>query len=219
MRTLALDAKADAARNLLTEPCALLVLDNFETVAEAEQARLTEFLANAPCAALVTTRQMFSDRRARNILIDAMGDAEAREFVNKLIEISPRREAFAGLDVAEIIKVAAANPLVMEWVVAQIQQAQEPRHVFDELAHGRGDAAQRVFDRSFNLPYLGDDGRAALLALTLFTPNASRNALAEVAGLDAERVDDSVMRLVSLRLADTDALNARVERVRVRKAE
>jgi len=138
LRTLALDAKTDAVRNLLAETRALSVLDNFETVVEAEQARLVEFLANAPCAVLVTSRKMVTHRRARNVEIDAMADDEAREFVCKTIAISPRREVFAGLDIAQIITTAAANPLVMEWVVAQIEQAHEPHSVFEELARGKG---------------------------------------------------------------------------------
>ena len=218
LRTLAPDAKAEAVRNLLAglgdhvgdhKGSPLLVMDNFETVAEAEQARIAEFLASAPCAALVTSRQITP--RARNIEIDAMGASEAREFVDKLIEVSPRREVFQGLDTKQIIMTAEANPLVMEWVVAQIaQEAREPRRVFDELAHGKGDAAQRVFDRSFNLPYVGEDGRAALLALTLFVPNGSRDALENVADLYPLQTKDVVGRLVSLQLAETTALNNRV---------
>ncbi len=88
-----------------------------------------------------------------------------------------------------IYETAEANPFLMEWVVAQIGAAQEPDTVFEELAEGEGDAAQRVFDRSFNLPQLGEDGRAALLALSLFVPSASREALAEVAGFGDDQSD------------------------------
>src|SRR6266498_3731759 len=59
-----------------------------------------------------------------------------------------------------------------------IDEAQRPRDVLAELRQGEGDAALRVFDRTFNLEQLGDDARAALLALSLFTPSASREALA-----------------------------------------
>jgi hypothetical protein len=83
--------------------------------------------------------------------------------------------------------------------VAQIDLAQHPRDVLDELARGEGDAAERVFDRSFNPPQLGDDGRATLLALSLFVPSTSRSALADVAGFggDAKRLKEAVGRLAA----------------------
>jgi tetratricopeptide (TPR) repeat protein len=88
----------------------------------------------------------------------------------------------------------------MEWLVAQIDTAQAPYTVLDELAHGEGDAAERVFGRSFNLPQVGNDGRATLLALSLFVPSASREALAEVAGFgdNRKRLDAAVKNLSAL---------------------
>ncbi len=88
LRTLAPDKKTEAVRNLLAQTgsdsksAPLLVMDNFETVAVAEQTRIAEFLANVPCTALVTSRQI--THRARNIEIDAMGKDDALEFVNRL---------------------------------------------------------------------------------------------------------------------------------------
>jgi tetratricopeptide (TPR) repeat protein len=57
-----------------------------------------------------------------------------------------------------------------------------------------------VFDRSFNLPQLNNGGRAALLALSLFVPSATRPALMEVAGFrkDKDRLKESLKRLSSL---------------------
>lgn len=162
-----------------------------------------EFLAkHSSCAALITTREMVNG--ARNIWIDAMSPSEALEFLERLIRQSGSN-AFVDLDRQRITQVAAANPLVMEWVVAQVTLAQTPREVLDDLTHGVGDAAQRVFDRSFNLPQLGDDGRTALLALSLFVPSASRSALAAVAGFgnDANRLNEAVRRLAALRLVNT----------------
>lgn len=73
------------------------------------------------------------------------------------------------------------------------------------LTRAEGEVGERVFQRSFNLPQLGDDARATLLALSLFTPSASRPALAEVAGLgtDMHRLNEAVKRLAALRLIQT----------------
>jgi tetratricopeptide (TPR) repeat protein len=84
--------------------------------------------------------------------------------------------------------------------------------VLDDLARGEGDAAQRVFDRSFNLPQLGGDGRDALLALSLFAPDASRPALAEISGFgdDEKRLREAVMGLAALCLVETASTGERL---------
>src|SRR5207237_2705731 len=92
------------------------------------------------------------------------------------------------------------------------EAAQDPTAVLDDLTHGTGDAADRVFTRSFKLPQLTDDGRAALLALSLFTPDASRDALAEVAdfGTDTRRLNEAVRRLAALCLVKPAAAGTRL---------
>src|SRR5262249_43527983 len=115
------------------------------------------------------------------------------------------------------------------WVVAQIDEAQQPCTVLAELKRGEGDAARRVFDRSYDLEQLGDDGRAALLALSLFVPSASRESLAQVAGFgdDLKRVNEAARRLSRLwlvvtknggeRLAIEEGLTREMARSRINK--
>src|SRR6185503_10136706 len=162
----------------------------------AEQMSCLGFLSDrAPCPVLITTRPKIAS--ARNIIISAMSIEEADDFLQRLIEQTGNPSAFPQRDRERIMTASDRTPLIMQWVVAQIELAQEADTVLDELARGVGDAAERVFDRSFGLEQLGDDGRATLLALSLFAPDASRSALAEVAGFgeDSKRLDESVRRL------------------------
>jgi tetratricopeptide (TPR) repeat protein len=202
LRQLRPEQKAAEVSSLLAVERPLIVLDNFETiVAVDEQKRCVEFLSqHASCPALITTRQKISP--ARNITIPAMDSEEAEEFLKLLIKQTSDPSAFARVDLDQVKQVSERNPLIMEWIIAQIDLAQEAYTVLDELTHGGGDAAQRVFDRSFELEYLGDDGRAALLALSLFVPDASRVSLAEVAGFgaDLKRLNGAVKRLAGLSL-------------------
>jgi hypothetical protein len=108
---------------------------------------------------LITTRDKIDN--ARSVRIAAMSLEEAQIFLSRLIEEAHDRASFDGLDHALIIETAERNPLVMQWIVAQIDEAQRPRDVLAELRQGESDAAHRVFDRSFDLEQLGDDGRAA----------------------------------------------------------
>ncbi|HEV7857887.1 MAG TPA: toll/interleukin-1 receptor domain-containing protein [Pyrinomonadaceae bacterium] len=202
LRPLAPAQKEEQVRALVAAPATLVVLDNFETIKPAEQTRCVEFLyQRANCPALITTRQRVNP--ARNIPIAVMTPEEADDFLRRLIEQANDPNAFAGLDHDRIMQASERNPLVLQWVVAQIDLAQEAETVLNELSHGTGDAAQRVFNRSFELEQVGEDGRAALLALSLFVPDASRAALAEVAGFgdDIGRLNEAVKNLAALWLA------------------
>ncbi|HEX8652199.1 MAG TPA: tetratricopeptide repeat protein [Pyrinomonadaceae bacterium] len=202
LSTLALNRKEEAVRVLLAISPTMIVLDNFETVQRDEQTPCAEFLLRrAQCPALITTRQRVPI--ARNIPVDSMSHEEAQEFLERFISQMQDPQIFTAEVRQRIIETAEARPFVMQWVVAQIdQEAQEPDVVLKELSQGEGDAAERVFDRSFNLPQLGDDGRAALLALSLFVSGATRNALAEVAGFgdDENRLNEAVKSLRALSL-------------------
>ena len=198
LRTLAPDAKEAQVHALVAEPPALVVLDNYETIAPDAQKRIEQWFAHAQCSALFTSRPKID--ATRNVAIAAMSREEAHEFLEKLTGQTQDAQIFTAEVRQRIYETAEANPFVMQWVVGQIDAAQEPQTVLEELAQGEGDAAERVFDRSFNLPQLGDDGRAALLALSLFAPSATRPALAEVAGFgdDLKRVNEAVKNLRAL---------------------
>jgi tetratricopeptide (TPR) repeat protein len=192
LRTLAPAEKEEQVRVLVAD--ALVVLDNYETVAEAEQKRIETWFKRTQCSALFTSRPRVPDTVF--VPVSAMSREEAGEFLEKLSAQTQDPQIFTP-DVRErVYETAEANPYVMQWVVGQIDLAQEPGAVLDELKHGEGDAAERIFDRSFDLPLLGDDGRDTLLALSLFTPSATPDALAAVAGFDnAGRVNESVKNL------------------------
>jgi tetratricopeptide (TPR) repeat protein/energy-coupling factor transporter ATP-binding protein EcfA2 len=198
LRTLAPDLKEAKVRELVADPPILIVLDNFETLAPDAKKGIGEWFTLAQCATLLTSRHPIN--LTRNIYVAAMSPEEAQEYLEKLIAQTQDTQIFSNEVRQRIYETAEANPYVMQWVVAQINAAQEPRAVLEELAHGTGDAAERVFDRSFNLEQLGDDGRAVLLALSLFAPSATRDALAAVAGFgdDLQRVREAVKNLRAL---------------------
>ena len=198
LRTLAPDLKAAQVRELIADPPALIVLDNYETIAPEAKKGIEAWFALAQCSALFTSRHGISS--TRNISIAAMSLEEAEDYLGRLVAETQDSQIFSVEVRQRIYETAEANPYVMQWVVAQIGAAQEPRMVLEELAQGEGDAAERVFDRSFNLEQLGDDGRSALLALSLFVPSAARDALAEVAGfgVDLKRVGEALKNLRAL---------------------
>jgi predicted HTH transcriptional regulator/tetratricopeptide (TPR) repeat protein len=200
LRTLKPEDKESQIRDLVAEPPVLIVLDNYETISPDQQRAIETWFEYTNCSALFTSRQRIN--KTLNITISAMTPNEAREFLNRLVRQTQDAEIFSEDVCQRIYETAEANPFVMEWVVAQIDTQQEPDEVLEELKHGEGDAAERVFDRSFNLLQLGNDGRDTLLALSLFTPSATREALAAVAGFgdDLKRINEALTRLRVLSL-------------------
>jgi tetratricopeptide (TPR) repeat protein len=207
LRKLALEPKKEQVRAIVAAVPALIVLDNFETIEPPEAKQCAEWLAQpALCSALITTRDRVEDA-ARNIPVNTMRPEEAHNLLQQLIAQAHDPRAFARLDHDDLIQTAEANPLVLQWIVGQIDLAQDPQEVLDDLRQGEGTAAERVFDRSFRLKQLDNGGRAVLLALSLFAPSATRKALAAVSGLDKEkdrkRFKDAVRNLSALWLIRT----------------
>jgi tetratricopeptide (TPR) repeat protein len=198
LRTLAPEAKEEQVGALVAEAPTLVVLDNYETVTREKRTPVKRWFTSAQCSFLFTCRPPVKGTVL--IKVAALSPEQADELFEKLLSKQILYPQIFTPEVRQrVYKAAEANPFVMQWVMAQIDLAQEPDSVLAELESGEGEAARRVFDRSFDLPELGDDGRDVLLALSLFTPSATPHALSAVSGLDDEqRVKDAVQYLAKL---------------------
>ncbi|HEY0173241.1 MAG TPA: tetratricopeptide repeat protein [Pyrinomonadaceae bacterium] len=213
LRKPAPEQKAAKVATLVSSEPTLVVLDNFETISEEVQRLCLDFLARAAaCPALITTRWHINRDDVYNVPLAAMTMEEAREFLGRVVEHTRKPSAFDKLDHDDLIRRCEANPLVIQWVIRQIDLAKRPQDVLNDLGRGEGDAAERVFARSFNLPQLGDDCRDVLLALSLFTPDASRESLADVTGFgdSSRRLEKAVEGLSALWLVETTEGNERL---------
>ncbi|MBI3914524.1 MAG: tetratricopeptide repeat protein [Chloroflexi bacterium] len=206
LRTLALEQKKDAVRNLLADPStssgrAMIVLDNFETIADEQQKAIAAFVSTlSSVPVLITSRSAIEG--ADRVTVGAMSLEEARDFLKRANVQASAIDAVADL--------AERNPAVMRWIIGQLNSAQRLSDIQNDLSRGEGDAATRLFGRSFGL--LNADAQAALLSLALFAPSAERNALAFTAefGDDIKRVNDALKQLAGLQLLETDAANERL---------
>ncbi|MFL6281744.1 MAG: tetratricopeptide repeat protein [Pyrinomonadaceae bacterium] len=205
LRPLAAGPKEEAVRALIAAAPTLVVLDDFETIPPEEEPLCLEFLSQrAQCPALITTRQRVEG--ALVLPLGTMSEGEADKFLARLIEQTQDPDIYTGSVRERILETAEFNPLVVQWVVGQIDLAQAPNEVLIELSQGEGTAAERVFDRSFNLKQMEDGGRHVLLALSLFKPSGTRPMVGEVAGMnltrdrDKKRFKKAQQTLASLRL-------------------
>lgn len=189
LRPLAAGPKEEAVRALLAAAPTIVVLDDFETIPPEEETCCLEFLSQrAPCPALITTRQRVEG--ALLLPLDPMAEGEAGKFLDRLVVQTRDPDIYTEAVRGRILETAESNPLVVQWVVGQIDLAQAPDEVLSELSQGEGDAAERVFDRSFNLKQMEDGGRAVLLALSLFKPSGTRPMVGEVAGMNLAKDRD-----------------------------
>jgi len=202
VRRLPPDAKRELARRLLGDrKRCLLALDNFETIAEDEQGLIVAYLAELPCPRLITSRKPLP--KGEEIAVSPMTPEEARAFLKMRVEASEEPDRLKGLNLDQVAETAGYNPMLMRWVVAQLEQATRPEDVFEDIARGRGKTIDRIFGRSFDL--LGDDGQMVLLALALFVPTARREALAAICGFEdgKDRANEAIRRLAAFDLLDT----------------
>ncbi len=191
--------KYEQTLSLLRDTPSIIILDNFETLKPEFQTECLDFLKIKDFESLITTRDKLDG--VRNLNIFEMTEAEANSYLDRLIEDSTFPNAFTAEIRQKTIETAEQNPLIMQWIVGQIDAAKLPREVFEELQHGEGDASERVFDRSFNLPQLGNDGRNILLALSLFALSARRKSIREVVGInDVKKFNKGLKSLANLRL-------------------
>jgi tetratricopeptide (TPR) repeat protein len=200
---LAPDEKKLEVSNLVSSQPTLVGLDNFETVEPKAQVECIIFLEHAKCSVLITTRFHISRDTVTTIPIKAMRDVEAREFLHRLIEQTDNPSKFDNLDYDKIIKRAEANPQLLIWLVNQMYFGSVER-TLSELEQGEVEKAEEIFNRSFSLEQVGDDGRRVLLTLSLFI-DASHEALADVAGFggDLVRLHKAIINLAKAWLVDT----------------
>jgi tetratricopeptide (TPR) repeat protein len=199
IRQLPPSLKYEQILSLLIETPSLIILDNFETLKSEYQTECLSFLKTHEFESLITTRYKINE--VKNINVFEMTELEANSYLNRLLEDSTLLNAFTKEIQQRIIETTERNPLVMQWVVGQIDAAQSPEEVFEELKHGESDAAERVFNRSFNLPQLGDDGRSVLLTLSLFALSARRKSVKSIVKIgDNKRFNQALENIANLRL-------------------
>jgi type II secretory pathway predicted ATPase ExeA len=203
VRTLGSEPTTRLARSLLSEayPC-LLALDNFDTIAPSDQDKILHFFETLPCSILVTSRERL--QLGQNIRIGTMSLQEADRFLHTLIENSEYPERLARVKRSEIAEVAEYNPLLMQWVVRQLEEAMEPDQVFKDIALGKGEARERIFHRSFRA--LGADAQTLLLVLALFPTRVTRDILVSVAFGNASSNSDERVSAAIRQLARHDLL-------------
>ena len=200
LRQLPLDQRKAELLRLMSNAPSLVVLDNFETIDIQEQSAIADFVRDAPFSLLLTSRSRFP--LGQHIQLDPMTPHEARQFLAIIVAASDQPAWVHQINPERIRIVAEHNPLLMEWVISQLEMAMSPQDVLEELSQGTGDAADRIFERSFRL--LEHESQTVLIALALFVPDTTRIHLMTVCNLSKRRLNAAVRQLAQLRFIELD---------------
>lgn len=180
----------------------LVVIDSYAEIEHEERHDIQHWLERSPCSALFVSREVDASLDLHNVSVVPMWPDEAREFFRRRVRETQSPQIFNDMVRDCVLHEADGNPLALKWIVEQIDRTRRPDGVLQELRRGKGAAANRIFNYTFK-HQLGDDERAALLALSLFTPNAAHEPLARVAGFGRspralKRLDRAVSNLTRL---------------------
>ena len=202
-----LEDKRDAVQKLLRERPYLLVVDNFETIADEG---VRDFLLELPepSKALITTRQQ-KLRRAWAVSLKGLAEPEALA----LIRSQGNRLGLAALERAadpvllRLYEATGGAPLAIKWAVGQIKQRGQSLDTVLAALHGaRGDIFDYIFARSWEL--VSEDARRVLTVMPLFATSASREAIEAASDVRHFALDEALGQLVEMSLVDaTDELD------------
>jgi tetratricopeptide (TPR) repeat protein len=195
------------ALDLLEQDATLVVIDDFETVSLEDRDQFIECIeVSNQVTVLLITRETSVSRNVDHIVyredVGNMTNTEALTFWKQLIERRAQHPGvFSKPTPTEVIKKYGTNPFVLFVGVFTYVDEQGAWDSVEELAlASKTEVEKRIFRRSFELEQVGDAGRKILLTLSLFTPDASREALAYVAGLhhQSDQFRNAVVTLKSL---------------------
>ncbi len=181
----------------LTQQRVLLIVDNLETV---DDETVMEFLRElpAPTKAIVTTRHRLDV--AYPIRLKGMLWEDAKKLMDQ--ECAKKSVAITDEQAYELYKCTGGVPLAVVWSVAQIGFGYEVEAVLERLRDPKGDIARFCFESTM-ARIRGGDAHKLLMALALFTSDADREALGNVAGLEeVARRDNGLVELEKLSLVN-----------------
>ncbi len=194
------EKEREAAKRLRAQTC-LLIVDNFETIADEGVSR---FLANLPepSKALITSRH-FTLGEARTIPLKGMEPDEALA----LICNEGQRLGLESVEQAEdrillrLYEATGGVPLAIRWAVGQIaQRGQSLDSVLESLRQAGDDVFGFMFNRSWDM--MSQEARRILVVMPVFASSASKGAIEAASGISGWDFDEGLAQLVEMRLIE-----------------
>lgn len=204
------DEKLYEVGQLLKRQRVLVVIDNFETI--ADRALLTWLLRlPEPSKAIITSREYSRTFRNSTFVVElrGMSEGEAREFVEQRLRVLQiDRLVSDQIQLEPLQVVTSGNPKAIEIALGLVKYERRPlSQVVDDLYAARSDLFDDLFTRAWAL--LDDAARRVLLVMIFFPISANGEALSATADVQGFAFHRAVERLTDLALLDVqqDDLN------------
>lgn len=199
---LAYDEKRLAVEQLLRHRCALLVIDNYETITDGA---LDSWLLRVPepTKVLITTRKAPAMFRASWLVdLGGMTEDEALALINyrlRALKLGPT--APDAILLAPLLAAAGGNPKAIELALGLMKYEHwHIRQASDELYAARGELFDDLFARSWAL--LDEPARRILMVLPFCAEGADATALSAIAEVPASACTRAIALLDDLALLD-----------------
>jgi LuxR family glucitol operon transcriptional activator len=177
----------------------LLILDNFETVDDEQVLTFVREVPD-PTKVMVTTRHHIDV--AYPVRLMGMPKADGLALIQQ--ECKEKGVTITDADALKLYKRTGGVPLAMVWSVAQIGYGYNVETLLRRLAQPTSDMARYCFEAALK-HVRGQPAHRLLMALALFVPDASREALGYVADLPEFDRDDGLVELERLSLVNRRA--------------
>lgn len=189
----------ELVRRALTQQRTLVIIDNLETI---DDERVMAFIRDvpAPTKVIVTTRHRIDV--AYPIRLSNMDMQEARELIAN--EARRRQLVLSEQETDRLVQRTGGLPLAMVWSIAQMSFGYGIEAVLTRLGRPTSDIARFCFEGAVDL-LRGQPAHKLLMALPLFTPDASREALGYVADMPILDRDEGLVMLEKLSLLNRHA--------------
>lgn len=196
------EEKRDEVEQLLRRQKTLLVIDNFETIADG--ALLTWLLRlPEPSKALITTREYRREWRSSwPVELRGMSEAEAWELISERARaLKVERLVGDRTQLEPLLAATGGNPKALTMTMGLLKYERRPLQlIVDDLYAARGDLFHDLFARAWAL--LDEAARRVLLVATFFPSSANGAALSATADVPGFAFDRAVERLADLALLD-----------------
>jgi tetratricopeptide (TPR) repeat protein len=180
--------RPDSLRRILAGERALIVIDNLETLPDADRQLLYQFLGRLPAGskAIVTSRRR-SDLDARVIRVDRLDLKDALSLIDQLAKSNRALAAATVQEKQMLYEFTGGNPLLLGWTAGQLgRRGSQCRTVADACAFLRNapqdnDPLEYIFGDL--LDTFTTSETAVLAVLTHFILPVAVKGIAELAGL------------------------------------
>ncbi len=200
---LELPDKQRAVDQLLRFLRVLVIVDNFETVADDA---LVDWLLNLPfpSKALVTTREYREAFQQGGYLVELAGMRrdEARAFIRIWEEQHFVRNPLGDAVSDSVIDATGGNPQAIKHVLGLYKRTGQPIATLIAASETMATLLDSLFRSSWAA--LHTEVQSLLLVVTLFSGSVDREVLGRVAGFDQATFGESIESLVELALIDVD---------------